>query len=111
MLSLGVMAICGWFFRESNSYERKDQIEFEYFPIVLGIAVAVILILSGILALIGSPMFHATTYSNQIEVVDGDFQQDIPEINTTNLIIVDQKQHRDWVIGLLVDSLMLRITK
>jgi hypothetical protein len=107
MVSLGVMAIFGWFFRESNSYESKEQIEFEYFPIVLGIAVAVILILSGILALIGSPMFYATTYSNQIEVVDGDFQQDIPEINTTNLIIVDQKTAQrlgDRTIGGLTNA-------
>ncbi|MBR3511378.1 MAG: hypothetical protein IKN74_00285 [Clostridia bacterium] len=91
VVSLGVMAVCGWIFRESNSYDgNHDQIDFEYFPIVLGIAVVVILILSGIFAWIGSPMFNATTYSNQIEVVDGDFQQDIPEINTENLIIVDQ---------------------
>ncbi len=77
-----------WFFTDmSVSYNsRLNAIGKWMFAIAI-----ILIVVMGILAWFGSPMFNAKSYSQLIEISDGDEVTDIPDIEQDPIAIVDQK--------------------
>ncbi len=60
-------------------------------PIKFGLAVVLaIIVLSGVMSVIGSEFFNAKSYNKLITLEEGDFTQDVAEINQEQIPIVDK---------------------
>ena len=88
--SIIFLAIAGGMFMIFSWSSYDEDVPFAIGKWLL-IAAGALLILLAIFALIGSPLFNATRYANLIEITDGDEVADIPDIETDELVIVDQK--------------------
>ena len=60
-------------------------------PIKFGLAVVLaIIVLSGVMSVIGSEFFNAKSYNKLITLEEGDFTQDVAEINQEQIPVVDK---------------------
>ncbi len=57
---------------------------------IAGISVAAIIVLSLVASIIGAELFNAKAYNNLIKISDGDFTEDVAEINMDQIPIVDR---------------------
>ncbi len=54
------------------------------------ITIVAIIVLSGVASIIGAEIFNAKSYNNLIKMSDGDFTEDVAEINMDQIPIVDR---------------------
>ncbi|MBO5358083.1 MAG: CvpA family protein [Clostridia bacterium] len=54
------------------------------------ITIVAIIVLSGVASIIGAEIFNAKSYNNLIKISDGDFTEDVAEINMDQIPIVDR---------------------
>lgn len=57
---------------------------------IAGIAIGAIIVLSLVATVIGAEIFNAKAYNNLIKISDGDFTQDVAEINMDQIPVVDR---------------------
>ena len=57
---------------------------------IAGISIAAIIVLSLVASIIGAEIFNAKAYNNLIKIADGDFTEDVAEINMDQIPIVDR---------------------
>ncbi len=57
---------------------------------IAGISIGAIIVLSIVATIIGAEIFNAKAYNNLIKISDGDFTQDVAEINMDQIPIVDR---------------------
>lgn len=57
---------------------------------IAGISIGAIIVLSFVATIIGAEIFNAKAYNNLIKITDGDFTEDVAEINMDQIPIVDR---------------------
>ena len=73
------------------SSDPKRALDFSRPLFILRIAIVVLVLALIVIAIAGSPLINAHGYANLIDITDGDEENDIPDIETDVLVVVDQK--------------------
>ena len=93
-LVVGIIGVICYFIANEIVNELSVEDGGYILGIVIAIGVAVWLLVFIITGITGGVMAKATQYSKVITVQDGNFSEDIPEINTDDIVVIDVKTAR-----------------